>query len=195
MHAALVTVPYFLRPGERGVVAHFEALAEEAPVPLVIYHVPYRTGQTLSIATLRRLAAHPRIVGMKYAVGGIDQDTVELLGEPIDGFDVVGGDDVLISPMLGLGATGGILASAHLKTEMFANLVYFWRTGDAEGARLSGHTLARLSAALFAEPNPAVLKGVLHAQGLIPTPDVRLPLLPASAEAVARAVAIHDDTW
>ncbi|MEU8393893.1 4-hydroxy-tetrahydrodipicolinate synthase [Nonomuraea sp. NPDC048892] len=191
--AALVIVPYFLRPGERGVVAHFEALAEETPVPLVIYHIPYRTGQSVSAATLRRLGEHPRIAGVKYAAGGIDQDAVSLLGDLPDGFEVLGGDDAFISPLLALGAAGGILASAHLETRSFADLVDAWHDGDAVRARRLGHRLARLSAALFAEPNPTVIKGVLHAQGLIPTPDVRLPLVPAGAESVsqARLVAVH----
>lgn len=191
--AALVTVPYFLRPGERGVVAHFEALAEETPVPLVIYHIPYRTGQAVGAATLRRVGAHPMIAGVKYAAGGIDQDAVDLLADLPDGFEVVAGDDVFVSPLLALGAAGGILASAHLRTRSFVELVDAWHAGDMGRARALGHRLARLSAALFTEPNPTVIKGVLHAQGLIPTPDVRLPLVPAGAEAVsqARLVAIH----
>ncbi|SDJ98315.1 4-hydroxy-tetrahydrodipicolinate synthase family protein [Nonomuraea jiangxiensis] len=185
--AALVTVPYFLRPGERGVVAHFEALAEETPVPLVIYHIPYRTGQAVGAATLRRLGAHPMIAGVKYAAGGIDQETVDLLGDLPAGFEVLGGDDAFVSPLLALGAAGGILASAHVDTRGFVELVAAWHEGDAGRARALGHRLARLSAALFAEPNPTVIKGVLHAQGLIPTPDVRLPLLPAGPAAVSRA--------
>ncbi|MEW9550092.1 4-hydroxy-tetrahydrodipicolinate synthase [Nonomuraea sp. NPDC050783] len=188
--AALVTVPSFLRPGERGVVAHVEALAERTPVPLVIYHIPYRTGQPVSAATLRRLGEHPMVAGVKYAAGGLDQDAIDLLREPPEGFAVLGGDDLFISPLLALGAAGGVLASAHLRTREFVALADAWRAGDAARARPLGHRLAGLSAALFAEPNPAVLKGVLHARGLVPTPDVRLPLLPASPEAVARAVAL-----
>ncbi|TYB56404.1 4-hydroxy-tetrahydrodipicolinate synthase [Nonomuraea sp. PA05] len=187
--AALVTIPSFLRPGERGVVAHFEALAEETPVPLVIYHIPYRTGQAVSAATLRRLGAHPMIAGTKYAAGGIDAEAVELLADPPEGFEVLCGDDVFVSPLLALGAAGGILASAHLETAGFVELADAWHAGDVVRARALGHRLARLSAALFTEPNPTVLKGVLHARGLIPTPDVRLPLVPASAEAVSRALA------
>lgn len=78
--AAMVTVPAFSRPGEAGVVAHFRYLAGLSPVPLVIYHIPYRTGQPLGAAALLELAAVPGIAGVKYATGGIDQDTVELLG-------------------------------------------------------------------------------------------------------------------
>ncbi|WP_425584092.1 dihydrodipicolinate synthase family protein [Streptomyces roseoviridis] len=98
------------------------------------------------------------------------------------------GDDAFVSPLLALGASGGILASAHLATDRFAALADAWRAGDTSRARALGHRLARLSTRLFAEPNPAVVKGVLHARGRIPTPDVRLPLLPASEEAVAAAL-------
>ncbi|GAA2225535.1 4-hydroxy-tetrahydrodipicolinate synthase [Kitasatospora cystarginea] len=184
--AALVTVPAFTRPGEAGVLAHFEYLAERSAVPLVIYHIPYRTGQALGAATLRRLLSLPGIAGVKYAAGGIDESTVELLAG--GGGGVLGGDDTVISPLLALGACGGILASAHLATERFVELADAWRKGDAVRARELGARLAALSAACFAEPNPTVTKGVLHARGVIPTPAVRLPLLPADEVSVARAL-------
>jgi 4-hydroxy-tetrahydrodipicolinate synthase len=186
--AALSVVPPFARPGEAGVVAHFAALAAASPVPLVIYHVPYRTGQALSVEAVRRLADLDGVIGMKYAVGGIDAGTVELLAEPPAGFAVLGGDDVFISPLLALGAHGGILASAHLATARFAELIDAWHAGVVGGARTLGHGLAALSSALFAEPNPTVIKAVLHAQGRIPTAAVRPPLLPAGAEAVRAAL-------
>ncbi|MEV6676836.1 dihydrodipicolinate synthase family protein [Streptomyces erythrochromogenes] len=182
--AALVTVPSFVRPSAAGVLAHFGRLAEVSPVPLIVYHIPHRTGQPLDVATLRSLGSLPRIAGVKYSTGSVDQDAVELLGDRPTGFHVLAGDDVYVSPMLAMGASGGILASAHLATERFAELAAAWRAGDVVRARALGHALAGLSAAAFAEPNPAVVKGVLHAQGRIPTPDVRLPLLPASATAV-----------
>jgi 4-hydroxy-tetrahydrodipicolinate synthase len=179
--AALSLVPPFVRPGEAGVIAHFEALAGD--VPLVIYHVPDRTGQQLSIAAIRRLAAIPGVAGMKYATG-----TVEVLGALPAGFSLLGGDDPLISPMLAIGAHGGILASAHVATRAFADLAAAWRDGDPDRARRLSGPLADLSRALFAEPNPTVIKGVLHAQGRIPTPSVRLPLLAAGPESVRQAV-------
>ncbi|MGK4583789.1 dihydrodipicolinate synthase family protein [Kitasatospora sp. HPMI-4] len=184
--AALVTVPAFTRPGEAGVLAHFEYLAERSAVPLVVYHIPYRTGQALGTATLRRLLSLPGIAGVKYAVGGIDEGTVELLAN--GGTGVLGGDDTVFSPLLALGAAGGILASAHLATGRFTELVDLWRKGDAVPARELGHRLAALSGALFAGPNPTVIKGVLHARGVIPTPAVRLPLLAAEAAPVGRAL-------
>lgn len=79
--AALVAVPAFSRPGEEGVLAHFAYLAERSPVPLIVYHIPYRTGQTLSAAALRRLGGLPGVAGVKLAVGGVDQAAMELLGD------------------------------------------------------------------------------------------------------------------
>jgi 4-hydroxy-tetrahydrodipicolinate synthase len=186
--AALSVVPPFLRPGEAGVIAHFAALAAESPVPLVIYHVPYRTSQHLSADAIRRLADLTGVVGVKYAAGGIDSDTIDLLADPPDGFALLGGDDAFISPMLALGAHGGILASAHVATACFVELVDAWHAGATAHARTVGHRLAAISTALFAEPNPTVIKAVLHAQGRIPTAAVRLPLLPAGSDTVRSAL-------
>ncbi|MDI2126474.1 dihydrodipicolinate synthase family protein [Yinghuangia seranimata] len=186
--AALVAVPPFVRPSEDGVVAHFAHAAEHSPVPLVVYHVPYRTGRALSVETLRRLAEIPGVVGIKHAVGAVDADTVDLLGEPPEGFAVLAGDDVFAGALFALGAAGGILASAHVATSSFVDLHAAWGAGDVARARGLGADLARLSAALFAEPNPTVVKGVLHALGHIPSPAVRLPLLRAGARSVEVAL-------
>ncbi|MFI6843381.1 dihydrodipicolinate synthase family protein [Kitasatospora sp. NBC_00085] len=186
--AALVTVPSFVRPGEAGTIAHFRALAEASPVPLVAYHIPYRTGQQLTAGALLELAAVPGMVGVKYATGGVDQAAVELLAAAPEGFAVMAGDDVFLSPLLALGAAGGILASAHLATARFVELAAAWECGDVPKARALGRRLNALAVAAFAAPNPSVVKGVLHAQGRIPTPDVRLPLLPAGPVEVAAAL-------
>ena len=190
--AALTVVPPFARPGEAGVLAHFASLTAASPVPLLVYHIPYRTGQPLSVAALRRLAELPGVVGTKYAVGGIDADTVALLADPPPDFAVLGGDDLFVSPLLALGAQGAILASAHLATAQFVELVDAWRTGQLARARTLGHRLVSLSVALFAEPNPTVIKAVLCAHGRIPTAAVRLPLLPAGPETTEAALRCAD---
>lgn len=185
--AALTLVPPFVRPGEEGVLAHFARLAADSPVPIIAYDVPHRTGQRLSAPALRRLAAVPGVVGLKYSPGGIDADTVALFADPPAGLAVLGGDDAFLSPLLALGAHGGVLASAHVATAGFVRLVEAWHAGDVGLARPLGGRLAVLSAALFAAPNPTVIKAVLHAQGRIPTADVRLPLLPADPAHLAVA--------
>jgi 4-hydroxy-tetrahydrodipicolinate synthase len=186
--AALTVVPYYTRPSEEGVVAHFTRLAAGSPVPLIVYNIPYRTGRVLSAETLLRLASVPGIAGVKHAVGAVDHDTIVLMAGRPSGFAVLAGDDEFVSPLLALGAAGGILASAHVCTAGFAALIAAWHSGQAGRARDLGHRLAPLSVALFAEPNPAVIKGVLHAQGRIPSPAVRLPLLPAGQDSVGAAI-------
>jgi 4-hydroxy-tetrahydrodipicolinate synthase len=186
--AALVPVPYFTRPSEAGVLAHFAHLSAVSPVPLIVYHIPQRTGLQLSAGCLRAIGALPGVVGVKYATGAIDSETVDLLGDLPTDFAVLAGDDSLLSPLMALGASGGIVASAHFATESFVRLAAAWQNGDVARARELGHELSPVSAALFAEPNPTVLKGVLHAQGRIPSADARLPLLPAASESVETAL-------
>jgi 4-hydroxy-tetrahydrodipicolinate synthase len=188
--AALTVVPYYTRPSEEGVVAHFTRLAADSPVPLIVYNIPYRTGRFLRAQTLLQLASVPGIAGVKHAAGAIDNDTIMLMAERPGDFAVLAGDDMFASPLLALGAAGGILASAHLCTGEFARLIDAWHSGCAEQARELGHRLVPLSAALFAEPNPAVIKAALHAQGKIPSPAVRLPLLPAGQDTVRAAISM-----
>ncbi|WP_067809630.1 4-hydroxy-tetrahydrodipicolinate synthase [Nocardia beijingensis] len=186
--AALTVVPYYTRPSEAGVLAHFRALAAASPVPLIVYHIPYRTGLALSVDTLLALADLPGVIGLKHAVGAVDDATVALMAARPDDFAVLAGDDLFAAPLLALGASGAIAASAAVRTSSFAAMVEAWRSGPVGVARSLGHRLAVLSAALFAEPNPAVIKAVLAAQGRIPSPAVRLPLLPASAAATRDAL-------
>jgi 4-hydroxy-tetrahydrodipicolinate synthase len=188
--AALTVVPYYTRPSEEGVVAHFARLAADSPVPLIVYNIPYRTGRVLSVQTLLKLASMPGIAGVKHAVGAVDQDTIMLMAGRPGHFAVLAGDDLFASPLLALGAEGGILASAHVRADEFAELIAAWHSGRAVRARELGHRLVPLSTALFAEPNPAVIKGVLHAQGKIPSPAVRLPLLPARQDTVRAAAGL-----
>jgi 4-hydroxy-tetrahydrodipicolinate synthase len=188
--AALTVVPYYIRPSQDGIIAHFTRVAADSPVPVLVYNIPYRTGTSLSRETLRELATIPGIAGVKHAVGAIDHDTVLLMADPPEDFAVLAGDDVFASPLLALGAAGAILASAHLCTREFADFVAAWRAGEAARARELGNRLAALSAALFAEPNPCVIKGVLYALGKIPSPVVRLPLLPASDDTVRAAMGL-----
>ncbi|MBE1491734.1 dihydrodipicolinate synthase family protein [Plantactinospora soyae] len=185
--AALTSVPPFVRPGAAGVLAHFTHLAATSPVPLVVYDVPRRTGQYLPVETLRQLAGLPGVLGLKYAPDGINADTVALFADPPAGLAILGGDDAFVSAVLALGAHGAIMASAHLATADYARLITLWQAGDVAAARTLGGRLSLLSTALFAEPNPTVVKAVLHAQGRIPSAAVRLPLLPARPESTATA--------
>jgi 4-hydroxy-tetrahydrodipicolinate synthase len=190
--AALTVVPYYSRPGEEGVIEHFRALAATAPVPLVIYNIPYRTGQQLGWAAIGQLASLSGVAGIKHATGAVDRDTVLMMAGRPSGFRVLAGDDLYLSPMLALGADGAIQASAHVRTANFVRLVRLWQEGHVADARALGHRLAPLSAALFAAPNPCAIKAVLYRRGEIPSPAVRLPLVPASRAAVDEAERLAD---
>jgi 4-hydroxy-tetrahydrodipicolinate synthase len=187
--AAMHAVPAFIRPGEEGVIAHFAALAAASPIPVVVYHVPYRTAQPLSADALLRLAALPGVTAMKYAPGALDATAATFLAGAagLPDFAVLAGDDVLAGPLLALGAPGAVLAAAHVATADYAALVTAWQSGDLSSARRLSHRLAPQSAALFAAPNPTVIKAVLHADGRIPSASVRLPLTPAAPDLVSNA--------
>lgn len=180
---ALVVVPYYVRPSEAGIVAHFRAVAAESPVPLVLYNIPARTGRGLGADALLELAAVDDIAGVKQAVSALDADTLALLADAPDGFGVLGGEDTLLFPLMCMGAVGAISAAAHLCTERFVTMIEHGLAGKVDDGRAIAEALLPVVQTAFAEPNPAVFKAVLHARGLLATPDVRMPLLPASAAA------------
>ena len=188
LSAALIVVPYYVRPSEAGIVAHFRAVADASPVPVVLYNVGLRTGRNLSAAGVLEAATHPNIIGIKQAATGLDLDTLELLRGAPDDFAVLGGEDPFLFPIMMMGGAGAICASAHVLTSHFVSMIECGMAGKVDEGRAHAETLLPVVQACFAEPNPAVFKGVLHAQGRIPTPDVRLPLLNASAPSVAAAM-------
>jgi 4-hydroxy-tetrahydrodipicolinate synthase len=185
--ASLAVSPYYVRPSEAGIVDHFQAVAARSPVPLILYNIPYRTGRGLGAAALLELAATDDVVGLKQAVGALDADTLAVLaGAPAD-FAVLGGDDAFLLPTMFMGGAGAIAAAAHLCTERFVAMLADGAAGRVAAGRAHAEALLGLIGALFAEPNPAVIKALLHAEGRIPTPDVRMPLTPASRGALATA--------
>ena len=187
--AALTVVPYYTKPSQRGIVEHFRRLAAASPVPLVIYNVPHRTGRPLDVETLRELAELPNIAAFKHAVGAVDETTVAWMATVGERTSVLCGDDLFTAALLALGADGAILTCSNVATADYAELVDAWHDGRVEQARKIGNRLVPLARALFAEANPVVVKGVLAAQGRIPAPCVRLPLLPACEESVTAALA------
>jgi len=181
---ALVVVPYYVRPAISGIVAHFRAVAAASPVPVVVYNIPARTGRDLGAAGLLELAQVPNIAGVKQAVATLDADTLEVLANAPDGFGVLGGEDTLLFPLMCMGALGTISAAAHLCTERFVAMIECGLAGKIEDGRAHAEALLPVIRAAYVEPNPAIFKGVLHSQGRIATPDVRLPLTNGSAGAV-----------
>jgi 4-hydroxy-tetrahydrodipicolinate synthase len=191
--AVLSVVPYYVRPSQEGILAHFRAVAQASPAPLVLYNIPARTGRLLEPDGLLELAREPKIIGVKQAVGLLDEATLRVLAEAPDDFAVLGGDDAFLLPMVLMGGAGGITASAHVCTERFVAMMECGLAGKVDEGRAHHEALLPVVAACFAEPNPQVFKGVLHAQGRIPTADVRLPLVNASPVSIDRALAAIDE--
>ncbi|MDF0530519.1 4-hydroxy-tetrahydrodipicolinate synthase [Tsukamurella sp. 8F] len=184
--AALVTVPYYTRPTEAGVVEHFRALAGVSSAPIIVYDAPERTARPLGIEALRALGDIDGVIGFKHAPGAVTDVTMRLLAEQPHA--VLGGDDTQLPAVLALGARGGITASANVAPDCFVALVAAWRDGRVDEARALGAELVPIAAALFAEPNPVVIKAALAAQARISSPAVRLPLLPSGMQSTADAV-------
>src|SRR5205823_1295486 len=163
-----------------------------SPVPLVIYNIPYRTGRGLGSDSILELASTDNIVGLKQAVGGIDADTLQVLAGAPAHFSVLGGDDPFLFPLVLMGGAGAIAASANVATEHFAAMIDHGLAGRVASGRRRARLLLAVSLALFAEPSPAVIKTVLHAQGKIRSPSVRMPLGDSSPDAAERALQALD---
>jgi 4-hydroxy-tetrahydrodipicolinate synthase len=186
--ATLTVVPYYVRPSQGGIVAHFREVAQRSPAPIVMYNIPSRTGRLLEPDGLLELANTPNIIGVKQAVGGIDEGTLRVLSEAPSTFALLGGDDPFLFPQVLMGGAGAICASAHVCTERFIAMIECALAGKVDEGRAHHEAVLPVVHACFAEPNPAIFKAVLHAQGRIPTPDVRLPLTPASKGAFETAL-------
>lgn len=187
--AILSVVPPYTRPATAGIVGHFERVAAASPVPVLAYDIPYRTGTRLGAAALLELANGGYLAGVKLSLSALDTDAYELLIHAPSGFAVLAGEDALIFGMAMAGAAGAIAASALVRTREAAALLAAAAAGDLATARVHAKALLPLQRALFAEPSPSVIKGVLHRQGLIATPAVRLPQVDASAAVVDAALA------
>ncbi len=185
----LSVCPYYNRPTQDGLRRHFTALAEATDRPILVYNVPYRTSVNLETETLRALARLPTIVGVKDSSGNIAQ-SLDLLARRPEGFSVLTGEDALFFALLASGADGGILASAHLATERFVEIARLIAANDHQGARALWMPLASIIPKLFQEANPMPVKHCLWRQGLIASPECRLPLGTISA-ALAREL----DDW
>ena len=171
----LATCPYYNRPSQDGLRAHFTHLAEATDRPILIYNIPYRTGVNLANDTLLALAELPNIAGVKDSSGDVAQ-SLSLLRRRPEGFSVLTGEDAYFYTMLAHGGDGGILASAHLETEAFIAVHQRMAANDHHGARALWSTLEAMIPLLFKEPNPMPVKHCLWRAGLIRSPECRLPM-------------------
>ena len=178
----LVPPPYYVCPSQAGLRWHYAQVAASTTRPVVLYNVPKRTGVSIAPQTALVLAEQANIVAIKECVA---EHFGVLQGGPLD---VLSGDDGALLDCLAHGGTGGILAGAHLRPELFVALVAHHRAGRIDEARHLANALAPLAALLFAEPNPAPVKALLSAQGSIGA-DTRAPILPVSESLHRRLVA------
>lgn len=175
--AVLVICPYYNRPTQQGLVAHFRKVAQSTSLPVLMYNIPKRTGVNMEPATVAQLAKEPNIVGTKEGSGSIDQ-VMEIISLT-DEFSVLSGDDHLLLPICALGGTGGIAAAAHFATGEWVRLYEMVESGRLADARKLHYRLLPLVRAVFSESNPIPVKAGLELLGL-PAGDPRLPLLPAT---------------
>lgn len=172
--AALIVCPYYNRPTQEGLYQHYKAIAEEVPIPIIIYNIPGRTGVNMLPETMARLAKIPTIVGAKEAAGSIKQmsDIINLCGPD---FDVLSGDDALTLPLLAMGGKGVISVISNLVPADMAALVDAFAAGDLKKARQMHYRMSPLIDALFVETNPTPIKAALAMMGKIAY-ELRLPL-------------------
>ncbi|KJC44945.1 dihydrodipicolinate synthase [Bradyrhizobium sp. LTSP885] len=180
----LIASPYYTRPSQRGLLQHFNALADHAAWPIVLYNIPYRTAVNLTNATLLALACHPNIVGIKDCCADRAQ-SIDFVNRRPAGFRVLTGEDTQTFDALSDGADGAILLSAHLHTDTFASIRTQLRQGNRDAALAAWQSVANLTKLLFAEPSPAPAKHWLWRQGLIDSPEVRLPMVEVSEDLAA----------
>lgn len=176
--ALLCVVPYYNKPTQEGMYAHFKAIAEATELPIILYNVPGRTGVNMLPETTLRLAADfKNIVGIKEASGNVEQIEYILRHRP-EGFKVFSGDDGITLPLIKSGADGVISVIGNAYAAEFAELVHLAQAGQYAEAEVIDQRLAELYKLIFVDGNPAGIKCVMELRGMLQN-VLRLPLVPA----------------
>jgi 4-hydroxy-tetrahydrodipicolinate synthase len=187
-HGVLVVSPYYNKPPQDGLLAHFLAVADAVGLPVMLYDIPGRTGTPIQADTLRRLGEHPRIVAVKDAKGDLFEGSQVMADTDLAYYS---GDDQLNLPWLALGAVGVVSVVAHLTADRYAAMVRAVEAGNLELARKLHVELLPLVTAVMTRTQGAIaVKAALELTGLLPNRAVRLPLVPAGDDLVA---ALRDD--
>lgn len=188
----LSVTPYYNKPNQRGLLAHYRSVAEASPVPVVMYNVPGRTGVNIAAETALAIAAEcPNVIGIKEASGNISQ-VMEILRNRPQGFRVISGDDALTYPLLALGADGVISVIANALPKETSDMVHLALKGDFKRALPIHYRLLPLMHAIFDEGNPTGIKALLEAQGRI-TNILRLPLVKASKQLTNKLTTLYNE--
>ncbi|MBU1702421.1 MAG: 4-hydroxy-tetrahydrodipicolinate synthase [Candidatus Eisenbacteria bacterium] len=171
---AMLITPYYNKPTPAGLLAHYQTVADAVDIPIVLYNVPGRTGVSLTVPTVIRLAKHPRIVAIKEASGSLEAISEIAHAGTIT---LLSGDDGLTLPILAVGGQGVVSVLGNLFPRAMVSMVKAARSNDLETARRYHLALGPLFKALFIESNPGPIKYLLSQEGLIKD-EFRLPLVP-----------------
>ncbi len=176
--AILTVTPYYNKPGQEGIYQHYMNVADNSPVPVLLYNVPGRTGVNMDAATTTRLAKHDNIFGIKEASGDLEQ-CLRIIRDTDDDFMLISGDDILTIPMIAFGAKGVISVIANAYPEKFGQAIHDALDGNFKEATKSVADFLAVNDYLYAESNPVGIKEVLQYQGVCEN-HCRLPLISAS---------------
>ncbi len=182
--ALLSVSPYYNKPSQPGIIAHFTKIAEACPVPVILYNVPGRTMSNMTAETTIELSNHENIIGVKEASGDLEQCKKIVDATPTD-FLVLSGDDLLTSDIIELGGSGVISVLANGFPVEFYQIAKLALAGDIEGAKKVTSTFEAINSFMYSESNPVGVKEVLRQKGVCGN-NVRLPLVPASEELKAQ---------
>lgn len=178
IHSVLLASPYYNKPSQAGLLAHFKAIADASPVPVILYNVPGRTSVNMNAETTLQLAEHPNIIAIKEASGDLGIAMSILKHKPKD-FEVVSGDDAITIPLISCGAKGVISVISNAFPRIFTGAIHAALEGNFGKARQMHDLLLDVHKWLYIEGNPVGIKSCLSMLGLCKD-DLRLPLVPLS---------------
>lgn len=177
----LTVVPYYNKPSQKGMIAHFSAIASAVNLPIILYNIPSRTGVNMSVETAKYLTeTYENIVAIKQSFGDLDVITDYKLNLPKD-VAIYSGDDSLTLPMLSVGAHGVVSVASHLWGKEIKSMIRNFKTGDVSAAKNMHYKLYPIMKKLFMAPNPVPVKAALSRKGIIEE-FVRSPLVTLDAE-------------
>lgn len=186
--AALVVAPYYNKPPQAGLYRHFQTIAQEADLPIIVYNVPGRTAVNIAPETVIELAKIPQIKAVKEASGDLAQMQL-IIDNTSQDFSLLGGDDPLFLPLLSSGGKGIISVTSNVLPRQFSEVYRAFSSGDLTTAKKIFSRIFPLCQALFLESNPIPVKRALNYLGFIKN-ELRLPLLPMSEENSKKMLAI-----
>lgn len=176
--AILSVSPYYNKPSQEGIIRHYTAIADNSPLPVILYNVPGRTSSNILPKTTLELAEHSNIIGIKEA-SGIFEQCLEISRDKPEDFLLISGDDLFTLPLLSIGAVGVISVLANAIPEVFKGMIAAANTGDFNGAKEASYKILSLNPLMYQESNPVGVKCLLS-QLNVCHPWVRLPLVEAS---------------